>query len=471
MHSSRYPRFLLSALALAAVLTLSACASYQAGELRGELPAEVVPTHLQGQQDQGTGTDMPELAWRELVTDPRLVQLVEQALAHNLDLRLAVLNIDAARAAYRISDAVLLPTVNASGTATRARSSEAVGTGAVTTQYGVSLGVASWEIDLWGRLGDLKSAALASYLSKEQTRASVQTTLVAETVQAWLTLSADRQLVHLAQETLRGRQETLIITQRKQALGAASVLDLATAQASVETARADLASAQTQVDQDRNALRVLLGGVLDETLLPGDDETADVARLPVVPADLSSTVLLRRPDVRAAERSLQAQEANVAAARAALFPSISLTTSAGQASTSLDTLWQSGQRTWSIAPSINLPIFDGGASKSQLESARVNQQIALTTYQKTLQTAFEETANALALRQRLDERLAAQGAQVQAYETMLRLTETQRKLGAASTQAVLTAQLNLYSAQKSLISLQLTEQANRLTLYKVLGGV
>lgn len=460
-------RYYMPTAVLAAVLTLSACASYQPGELRSELPADTVPTQMQG---QSTGQEMPELAWREIVRDPRLVRLVEQALANNLDLRLAALNIDAARAAYRITDAALLPTVKASGTTTRARTSEAIGTGVPTTQASVSLGVASWEIDLWGRLGDLKSAALATYLGKEETRASVQTTLVAETVQAWLTLSADRQLVRLAQDTLQGRQDTLALTQRKQALGAASTLDVATAQASVQTARADLASAQTQVDQDHNALRVLLGSEPDTALLPGDSEAIDVAQLPAVPAELSSTVLLRRPDVRAAERSLQAQEANVAAARAALFPTISLTSSVGQASTTLSNLMDAGQRTWSIAPSISLPIFDGGAARSQLASARVNQQIALTSYQKTLQTAFQESANALAIRQRLDERLTAQTAQVVAYQTVLSLTEKQRELGAASAQTVLTAQLNLYSAQKTLISLKLTEQANRLTLYKVLGG-
>ncbi|EGI76334.1 efflux transporter outer membrane subunit [Hylemonella gracilis] len=459
-RSYRVPALLLVA------LVLSACASYQPGALRSELPADTVPAQLQG----SSKGDLPALAWRGIVTDPRLVQLVERALVNNLDLRLAALNIDAARAAYRITDAALLPTVTTSGTVTRARSSAALGTGVATTQYGVSLGVAAWEIDLWGRLGDLKSAALASYLSKEETRASVQATLISETLQAWLTLSADRQLARLAQETLDDWKETLSLTERRQALGAASTLDVAAAQASVQTARADLASVRTQVDQDRNALRVLLGGELDEALLPGEQEADDLARLPAVPGDLSSAVLLRRPDVRAAERSLQAQEANVAAARAALFPSISLTTSAGQASTSLETLSQSGQRTWSIAPSISLPIFDGGAAKAQLQSARVDQQIALTNYQKTLQTAFEEAANALAIRQRIDERLAAQGAQVLAYETVLRLTETQRKLGAASAQTVLTAQLNLYAAQKTLISLRLTEQANRLTLYKVLGG-
>jgi NodT family efflux transporter outer membrane factor (OMF) lipoprotein len=452
---------------LFAAFLLSACASQQPGALRAELPVDTVPTQLQGVGE----AELTVIAWRGIVTDARLVQLVEQALARNLDLRLAALNIDAARAAYRVTDAALLPTVTANGSVTRARGSEATGSGVATTQYGVSLGVASWEIDLWGRLGDLKSAALASYLGKEETRASVQATLIAETVQAWLTLSADRQLARLAQDTLDGWQESLALTQRRQALGAASTLDVAAAQASVQTARADVASLLTQVDQDRNALRVLLGGELDENLLPGDQEAADVAQLPAVPADLSSNVLLRRPDVRAAERGLQAQEANVAAARAALFPSISLTSSVGQTSTTLSNLMDAGQRAWSIAPSISLPIFDGGAAKAQLQSARVDQQIALTTYQKTLQTAFEETANALSLRQRIDERLAAQDAQVQAYETVLRLTETQRKLGAASAQTVLTAQLNLYSAQKALISLRLTEQANRLTLYKVLGGV
>jgi outer membrane protein, multidrug efflux system len=465
---NHFSRRAISLAAMTLALTLTACASYQPGELRSEVPEAVVPTQLQG---QGTANDAAaELAWRDIVTDARLVKLVEQALDHNLDLRLAALNIDAARAAYRITDAALLPTVKASGTATRAKTSEAISTGTATTQYNVSLGVASWEIDLWGRLGDLKSAALATYLGKQETRASVQTTLVAELTQAWMTLSSDLQIARLARETLQGRQDSLTLTERKKGLGAASVLDVATAQASVQTARADLAAALSQVDQDRNALRVLVGGELDEALLPTDQEGDQVAQLPQVPANLSSSVLLRRPDVRAAERSLQVQEANVAAARAALLPTISLTSSLGQTSTSLDNLMQSGQSVWSIAPSISLPIFDGGSAKAQLESASVNQKIALTSYQKTLQTAFQEAANALALRQRLDERLAAQTEQVRAYQSVLTLTEKQRELGAASAQTVLTAQLNLYSAQKTLISLRLTEQTNRLTLYKVLGG-
>ncbi|MBT0571641.1 efflux transporter outer membrane subunit [Curvibacter sp. CHRR-16] len=449
-----------------AALGLSACASRAPATLSESVPqGSAIPDQL-GPADGPVATLSPT-AWRDIVTDPRLVQLVEQALQNNLDLRTAALNIDAARASYRISEANQLPTLNASASVTRS----ATGDASPTNRYNVSLGLASWEIDLWGRLGQLKAAALASYMATEETKASVQTTLITEVVQAWLTLAADQSLARLSQETLAARQSTLELTQRKVDLGAASQLDWATARASVETARASLASAQSQVEQDRNALRLLLGSEPAAKLLPTDHEDTQLVALPPVPANLASTVLLRRPDVRSAERSLQAQQANLAAARAALLPTISLTSSIGQSSSTLEDLMKDSARTWSIAPSISLPIFDGGTSRANVQAADVKQQLALTSYQKTLQNAFQETADALAVRRHLGERLAAQQAQVQAYETVLRLTEKQRELGAASTAAVLTAQLNLFSAQQSLISLRLTEQSNRLTLYKVMGGV
>lgn len=472
-------RHLLSAAAALALFTLGGCASYQVGDTRTQLPADVVPATLSAagadaaSAPTAAATAQAAPAWREVVTDPRLVKVVEAALAHNRDLKLAALNVDAARASYRITDAALLPEVDASGGASRTRTSAATsgGTASLSRETSVSLGISSWEIDLWGRLRDLKASALASYLSLQQTRDSVQASVVTETVQAWLTLAADRELARLYQETLQGNTDTLELTQRKLRLGAASALDVATAQASVQTARANLANAQSQVDQDRHALQLLMGTGLDEALMPTDHEDGQSTVLPQVPADLPSSVLLRRPDVRAAERDLQAAEADVSAARAALLPTISLTSSVGQASTSLNDLMAAGNRTWAIAPSISLPIFDGGSARASLDKAQVSQRIALTTYEKTLQTAFQEAADALSIRARLSERLAAQTAQVEAYQQVLTLTEKQRELGATTALSVLTAQLNLYSAQQTLISLRLTEQSNRLTLYKVLGGV
>lgn len=459
------PLLRLNAVAVLVALALSGCASSKLAPLSEKPQANVVPEQLQGtaKSDSPTATT----AWRDIVTDPRLVKLVEQALENNLDLRTAVLNIDAARASYRITQANLLPSLKASGAVTRS----ATGDASPSNNYNVSLGIASWEIDLWGRLSQLKAAALATYMATEETKASTQTTLVAEVIQAWLTLSADQTLTRLAKETMAARKTSLDLTQRKFDLGAATELDLATARVSVETARAALASAQSQVEQDHNALRLLLGSEPTSDLLPTDKEGSELVALPPVPADLPSQVLLRRPDVRSAERTLQAQQANLEAARAALLPTISLTSSIGQASSTLEDLMKDSARTWSIAPSISLPIFDGGTSRANVDAASVKQKLALTAYQKTLQTAFQETADALAVRKHLDERIASQEAQVKAYETVLRLTEKQRELGSASTSSVLTAQLNLFSAQQSLISLRLTEQTNRLTLYKVMGGV
>lgn len=474
MRPLHHTSWLLPAATLFSML-LTGCAITNPPAIGQDLAA-AIPSRIAGSSSEAPDTaPIPApITWQTIVSDPRLVKLIEQALQHNLDLRTAALNIDAARASYRISEANQLPTLNASASVSRS----ATGDASPTNRYNASLGIASWEIDLWGRLSQLKAAALASYMATEETKASVQTTLVTEVVQAWLTLAADQSLARLAKQTLLTRQSTLDLTQRKLELGAASQLDLATANASVETARAALASAQSQAEQDLNALRLLLGSEAPTDLLPTDSEdtlsaynTSNTVALPPVPANLASTVLLRRPDVRAAERNLQAQQANLAAARAALLPSISLTSSVGQSSSTLEDLMKDSSRTWSISPSISLPIFAGGSARANVQTANVKQQLALTSYQKTLQTAFQETADALAVRKHLDERLAAQQAQVTAYETILRLTEKQRELGAASTAAVLTAQLNLFSAQQSLISLRLSEQTNRLTLYKVMGGV
>jgi len=302
----------------------------------------------------------------------------------------------------------------------------------------------------------------------------VHASLVAELAQAWLTLAADQQSQQLATQTLDSRRQSLALIERRKALGAVSALDVATAQASVETARGDLAGAQAQVQQDRNALRLLVGSEPPADLLPAVDApqaTTEAATLLNVPAGLPSTVLLRRPDVQSAELALQAAQANVAAARAAMFPTLTLTASAGTASTALSGLFAAGNSTWSFVPTLKLPIFDGGASRAALDSAQVSQQIKLATYEQTVQTAFREAADALAVRASLAERLDAQTRLVAAYDQTLQLTTRRYQAGADSALAVLDAQRSLYTAQQALIGLRLSEQANRLTLYKVLGGV
>jgi multidrug efflux system outer membrane protein len=463
-------------LTLVAALSLGGCASFvpkapaYQDKLALPVPDTLGPTAVSGVRGADGGA--VALDWHVVVTDPRLRSLVDLALANNRDLRLAALNIDAARAQYRITDAALLPTVKASAGGTAARTSAATSGGGSGTSRTVSasLGIAAWEIDIWGRLRELKSSALSTYLASEQTRTSVQASLVTEVAQAWFTLAADLRLADLAAATMVSNQESLALAQRRHELGSATALDVATAEATYQTARGDLAASRAQLKQDHNALRLLVGAEPPAETLPGLDDAAHAAELPAVPSNLPSTVLLQRPDLRAAELLLQASRANVQAARAALFPTLSLTSSLGQASTGLNGLWSAANRTWSIAPSLSLPILDGGATQAALDSAQVNQRIQLATYEKAIQTAFQEVSDALAVRDSLTERLTAQRAQVQAYADTLRLTQRQRELGAASAVDVLTAQRSLYSAQQSLISLQLTEQANRLTLFKVLGG-
>ncbi|GAA6141740.1 efflux transporter outer membrane subunit [Hydrogenophaga sp. 5NK40-0174] len=464
-------------LAIAASLLLAACASAPPGPSTGNeaLIGGVVPARVDGITTAAATTEsLPSstpLNWTALVQDDRLRQIIELALAHNRDLRLAALNIDAARAQYRITEADRLPTLSASAGSNASRSSTlAGGTGTVSHQYSASLGITSWELDLWGRLGKLEEAALSSYLSTQSTRDAVQASLITEVAQAWLTVQANQALQDLAQQTLDSRTRSLDLTRRRHDAGAVSGLDMATAQASMDAARASLASAQTSLAQSENTLRLLVGTHIPETLLTASGVVKNAVALAPVPEGLSSSALLNRPDVKSAEQNVQAALAKVGAARAALLPTITLTASAGTASHDLRNLFSAGSGTWSFAPTIKLPLFDGGASRTAVELAQITQAIEVTTYEQTVQTAFKEVADALAERASIDTRIQAQASLVQAYQRTLSLTEERYRAGAVNSLSVLDAQRSLYSAQQSLISLQLAEQGNRLTLYKALGG-
>ncbi len=465
-----------SAAVLAVALVLAGCASAPPGAAPSDQPliGGVVPARLDGAGTTASGTALPDsvpTSWQQLVQDPRLREVVALALANNRDLRLAVLNIDAARAQHRISDAARLPTVAASAGSTGSRSSTAAGgSGEVSRQLSASLGITAWELDLWGRLGQLRDAALSSYLATEATRDAVQSTLIAEVAQAWLAVQANQSLAQLAQQTRDSRQRSLDLTQRRYDAGAVSGLDLAAAQAALETARGDAASAQSSLAQSRNALRLLVGAEVPATLLPVVGDSANAVALATVPEGLSSQVLLQRPDVKAADRAVQAALARVGAARAALLPTITLTASVGSASTELKDLFSAGSGTWSLAPSLRLPLLDGGSSRTAVEVAEINRQIEFTTYEQTVQTAFREVADALAVRGQIDTRVQAQVQLVGAYQRSLSLTEQRYQAGEISALSVLDAQRSLYTAQQALISLRMTEQGNRLTLFKVLGG-
>ncbi len=453
-------------ISLLSLSLLASCANLAPDYARPELP---VPASLDKSSAQLTQSTA-RLDWQEVITDTRLKKTVELALANNRDLRIAALNIEKARAQYQIEESALYPTVSASASGTSSSSN-----GSITRRYAAGLGVTSYELDFFGRLANLKNAALQSFLATESTQRSVRTSLIAEVSNAWLTLATYQDLLKLSQETNESRSRTLELTRKQQLLGGTSRLTVAQAQATTESARGEVARYISMVEQSRNALNLLAGSTVPSEYLPATPNGAEnwkksALALVEVPSGLSSEVLLQRPDIVSAEHALIGSYADIGAARAAFFPSITLTGSGGTASSSLGSLFDSGTRVWSFIPTLNLPIFNAGKLSASLSVAETTRDIQVATYEKTVQTAFREVADALAVRSTLNERLAAQQAEVDAYATSLRLSTERYRSGADSYLNVLDSQRSLYAAQISLITLQLTEQSNRMTLFKVLGG-
>ena len=462
---------------LAAAVLLAGCANLSPDFERPALP---VPATLSNAATDSAapGSDVPLLGWRDFAQGPQLPVLIALALDNNRDLRVAVLSIERARAQYGVERANLFPSIAATGQGSRSRTPQGVnatgtgsgsGSGQVNSQYSAQLGLSSYELDFFGRVRNLNDLALQEYLRVTENQRSVQLTLVAEVSNAWLTLAADQQRLQLAQETLASRQTSYALTERIFALGATSGLVLAQNQTTVDSARLEVASFSSLVARDRHALNALVGSSVPAELLPAHPLTAASVLL-AVPADLSSRVLLRRPDVAAAEFSLRGTYASIGAARAAFFPSISLTASVGTGSNALSGLFESGSGSWSFIPQIRLPIFDAGRNQSNLEVAEANQGIAVAQYEKVVQTAFREVADAFADRATLAQRLAAQTSLMEATQRTFTLSDARFKAGVDNYLTVLDAQRALYAAQQTLIGLQLAEQANRITLYKVLGG-
>jgi NodT family efflux transporter outer membrane factor (OMF) lipoprotein len=414
------------------------------------------------------------LTW---VQHPGLRESIAQALTHNRDLRVSLLNIERARAQYGITSAAQLPTVAATAQGSRSRTAADLssnGQPATSSQYTAQLAVTSFELDLWGRVRNLNEAALQQFLQSEVNQQNVQITLVADVTNAWLNLAANEARLTLARDTLTGREKAYQLTERIHQLGGTSGLVLAQNRVTVETARGDAAAFTAQVAKDRNALDALVGSGLNPDWLPTAEtlrgESAAPAALMVLPADLPSSLLLERPDVRASEYNLQALSANVAAARAALFPIISLSTSIGFGSRELDNLLGSGNNTWNFLPQIRWPIFDGGSARAAVKVAQANRDIAVTQYEKSIQTAFREVSDALADRAQWQERLSAQQAVVDANARAFELSEARFTSGVDNYLTVLDSQRSLYAAQQTLIGLRQSEQANRVALWKVLGG-
>lgn len=460
MMNHRFPMLILSAAVLAAC---SMAPAY-------ERPA--APVAGQWRQAGSGTTQAADTGWREFFADAQLRSVIELALANNRDLRVAAANVDKARAQYGVQRAAQLPAVNATAGESATRTPAALSTTGqdrVSRQYSAGVGMPSWELDFFGRIESLKQQALAQYLATEEAQASARMSLIGEVANAWLTLAADRERLHFAQATLGAQRESLALAQRRYDAGSASGLDLAQARSSAESARVDAARYTALVEQDLNALTLLVGGEVPAEHLP-KALPERVSALAELPAGLPAETLLRRPDVRAAEQQLIAANASIGAARAAFFPRISLTASTGFASPALENLFQGESRTWSFAPQISLPIFAGGANRANLAAAEAGQRAQLATYEKTLQSAFRDVADALAQRATLGEQLDAQQALTAASADALRLSQARYDKGVSAYLAVLDAQRSHYAAQQSLIGTRLAREQNRVTLYKQLGG-
>lgn len=412
-----------------------------------------------------------DIPWRDYVIEPRLQQVIELALTNNRDLRVALLNIEKARAQYRIQRADLLPTVSGNAGATIQRSPadlSSSGQARISEQYNVGLGVSSYELDLFGRVQSLKDQALEQYLATEQSRRAAQISLIAETANAWLNLAADQERLQLARATLASQEEYYRIMKHRYDAGITTALDLYQAQTGVEAARVDSARYTAQIAQDQNALTLLVGTPLTADLLPA--ALGPVTALQELPVGLPSEVLLKRPDILAAEHRLKGANANIGAARAAFFPRIGLSASFGTASANLSGLFQPGSLAWNFMPQISVPLFDTGRNLSGLEVSKAERDIAVAQYEKTIQTAFREVADSLASNGTLAEQLAAQQALTEATADSHRLAEARYSKGVDSYLTVLDSQRSTYSAQQGLISVRLAKLANEVTLYKVLGG-
>lgn len=407
--------------------------------------------------------------WRTLFNDPALQQLIESALVNNRDLRVAALNVEAFQAQYRIQRADLLPAVSANASESRQRLPPSV-TGSkamINSTYAVNLGVSAYELDFFGRVRSLSEQALQTWLATEQARRSAELSLVANVANAYLTWRADQELLELTRQTLAADEQSLRLTTRNREAGKSSALEQAQAQTSVDSSRANLARYKRQVAQDLNGLTLLVGAQVPEKL-PAQPLSSDLVQQ--LPAGLPSDLLQRRPDILQAEYQLKAANANIGAARAAFFPSVSLTASAGTSSRDLSGLFSAGSGAWTFQPQINLPIFNAGSLRASLDYSKLQKDVAVAEYEKSIQTAFQEVADGLAARSTYQQQLQAQRDLVQATQDYYNLAQHRYQNGVDSSLTFLDAQRSLFSSQQGLITDRLAQLVAEVNLYTALGG-
>ncbi|SCC57283.1 efflux transporter outer membrane subunit [Kosakonia oryziphila] len=434
----------------------------------GRLPAGEAYASLKDTQ----GNSYRDIDWQQYILDARLRQVVAMALDSSRDLREAVASVKSARAQYGEERSYLFPTINAGLSGTRSRSLNNSGTGnqtALTSSYEGNASTSSFEVDLFGKNQSLTREQYETWLGTVEGARSTRLTVLYNTVDYWLTLAADKSNLVIAKETAESARQSMEVTQTQLRHGTASMVDVSSAATTYHSALADVAKYQTSVAQDKNALDLVVGQTVPDNLIPENiDAVANAFK--EIPAGISSDVLLNRPDVLEAEHNLKSANASIGAARANFFPSISLTVSGGAASSDLSSLFKRGAGVWSFSPSISLPIFTGGYNISQLNYTKAQKEYYVAAYEKSVQTAFQEVADALARRGTINDQLTAQKNNTKAAEEYYRLAYLRYRNGVDTWLNALDAQRTLYTARTSLVSVQQEYYTNLITLYKVMGG-
>jgi multidrug efflux system outer membrane protein len=471
-------------IATAASLALAGCNLAPAYVRPGSGAPATLP---QGGVYPAAATDAPDVStigWRTFFTDPKLQQVIALGLENNRDLQIAAGNVLQARAQYRIQRADRFPGVAATGSATYTNNPlgalgggavGGAGAGAVTGSsgnieiYQVNAGISAFELDLFGRVRNLSKAALEQYFATEEAQRATRISLIAEIASAYATMAADQDQLRIAEQTLESFARSLELTRAQFRIGTASELEARQSETNYEGARNDIAALKTQIARDQNALNLLVGTTVTADLLPAGLGRGDVT-LSDLPAGIRSDVLLRRPDVLQAEHQLIAQNANIGAARAAFFPRISLTATIGTLSTALGGLFGGGTDVWNVAPSASLPLFDFGRTKGNLRFAEASRTVAVATYQRAVQTAFREVADALAQRGTITEQVRAREARANAAAVAARLSDARYRAGVDSFLTSLDAQRTSYAAQQDVVTTRLARISNLVELYRSLGG-
>ncbi|WP_417669802.1 efflux transporter outer membrane subunit [Pseudoalteromonas tetraodonis] len=449
-------------------LTLAVLTGCQLAPEQQEIALPVPDAYASGaEQAQAT-----QLNWQQFFNDEKLQALIAQSLEHNKDLQIAALNVQRVRGLYQIEDSALFPSLDINDSGSRQRlpgDLSSTGEPRINSQYSATVGITSYELDIWGKVRNQSAQALQTLYSTQLSQYSMQVSLIAELANAWLNYATDQQLLALAEETLTSQQSSLSLTQQSVDLGAASEITLEQLKSTVATAKVDIATYKRLLKRDKNALDLLVGKAVGQDLLP-TKELNTLLDLPAVPVGLPSDLLTQRPDIKAAEHQLFAANANIGIARAAFYPSISLTANAGTASGDLSNLFDAGSGTWSFMPSVNLPIFNMGRNQANLDVANAEQQVAVATYQQKIQQAFREVADVLADREGYNAQLSALEQLLQSRKITYDLSQARYDKGVDSFLQVLDAQRTWYSAKQQLITGQQALLASQINLYKAVGG-